>query len=289
MSEIVGAGDARMVRANGVDLCVQAFGEPGDPPILLIMGSGASMDWWEDAFCARLAGGGRFVVRYDHRDTGRSVSYAPGVPGYTGEDLVDDAVAILDALGMGRAHVAGMSMGGAIAQLIALDHRDRVASLTLIATSAGPGDPDLPGMPAATRAAFAAVSSPDWSDRSAVVAYYTRLARISASPRRAFDEESFARLCERVLDRTTNIASSATNHDLLDGGGRWRERLSGLDVPTLVVHGTDDPVVPIEHGQALATEIPGARLLTLRDTGHELPPSTWDVLVPALLDHTSPA
>jgi pimeloyl-ACP methyl ester carboxylesterase len=289
MSEIARAGDEQIVSANGVDLCLQTFGDRGDPPILLIMGSGASMDWWEDALCARLAAGGRFVVRYDHRDTGRSVTYEPGAPGYTGDDLVGDAVGIIDVLGLAPAHVVGMSMGGAFAQLIALDHRDRVASLTLIATSGGAGDPDLPGMPAQARAAFAAVSAPDWSDRAAVVSYYTQLARVAVSPNRAFDEEGFARLCERVLDRTTNIASSAMNHDLLDGGGRWRERLAGLDVPTLVVHGTDDPVFPHEHGEALAREIPGARLLTLEDTGHELPPATWDVLVPALLEHTARA
>ena len=103
------------------------------------------MDWWEDDFCARLAAGPRFVIRYDHRDTGQSVSYAPGAPGYTGDDLVADAIGVLDALGVDRAHVVGQSMGGALAQVLALEHPGRVASLTLIATSpAGPGEPDLP-------------------------------------------------------------------------------------------------------------------------------------------------
>src|SRR5689334_11992834 len=110
------------------------------------MGSGASMDWWEDELCERLAAGRRFVVRYDHRDTGRSVSYDAGDPGYAGEDLVDDVVGVLDALGIAKAHLVGMSMGGAIAQVVALDHPDGIASLTLVSTSpAGPGD-DLPGM-----------------------------------------------------------------------------------------------------------------------------------------------
>src|SRR5215207_8520717 len=138
-----------IVRANGVDICVQIFGDPTDPVVLLIMGSSASMDWWEDEFCERLATGSRFVIRYDHRDTGESVSYDPGAPPYAFHDLVDDAVDLLDHFGVAGAHVVGMSMGGAIAQLMALDHPDRVDSLTLISTGParpGPDDPDLPAM-----------------------------------------------------------------------------------------------------------------------------------------------
>jgi pimeloyl-ACP methyl ester carboxylesterase len=124
-----------MVHANEVELCVQAFGHAGDPVILLIRGSAASMDWWEDDFCERLAAGRRFVIRYHHRDTGRPVSYQPGAPACTLRDLAADAVGLLDAFGVARAHLVGMSVGGAIAQLMALDHPGRVASLTLIATS----------------------------------------------------------------------------------------------------------------------------------------------------------
>jgi len=121
---------------------VQTFGYAGDPAILLIMGAAASMDWWEDGFCERLAVGRRFVIRYDHRDTGRSVSYQRGAPPYALRDLAADAVGLLDAFSLARAYLVGFSMGGAIAQLVTLDHRGRVESLTLIATSpAGPGDP----------------------------------------------------------------------------------------------------------------------------------------------------
>src|SRR4051794_26935811 len=134
----------RMIEADGVRICAEAFGDAADPPLLLVMGMGASMLWWDDGFCAALAAGGRFVVRYDHRDTGRSTAYPPGRPQYGGGDLVADAARVLDGYGIARAHVVGVSMGGALAQLLALDRPDRVASLVLMGTSAaGPAD-DLP-------------------------------------------------------------------------------------------------------------------------------------------------
>src|SRR4051795_11748630 len=125
----------RIVEANGVSLCAESFGDPADPPIILIMGMGSSMLWWPETFCEMLAGGGRFVIRYDHRDTGRSVTYEPGRPGYTGADLVADVSGVLDAYEIPAAHLVGVSAGGAFAQLVALDHRDRVSSLVLISTS----------------------------------------------------------------------------------------------------------------------------------------------------------
>jgi pimeloyl-ACP methyl ester carboxylesterase len=275
-----------IVRANGVDLCVGTFGDAGDPAILLIMGSSASMDWWEDDFCERLAAGSRFVVRYDHRDTGRSVSHEAGAPAYTGRDLIEDAVGVLDALRLTSAHLVGMSMGGAIAQVVALDYPDRVASLTLISTSPSGGDPDLPEMSAETGAEFAAVASPDWSDRAAVIDYQLQLARVCASRSSPFDEEELRRLAGRVLDRTSNVEASMTNHDFLKGADPWRERLRDLDVPTLVIHGTEDPVLPYGHALALAREIRGAELLPLERTGHELPRRVWELVVPAILEHT---
>ena len=262
----------RLVEANGVEICVEAIGDPSDPAILLISGSGASMDWWEDEFCERLAAGRRLVIRYDHRDTGRSVTYEPGAPGYTSDDLVLDAVGVQDAVGVGRAHVVGISMGGALAQLLALEHPDRVASLTLISTSPSGPDTDLPGMPEEAAARFAAVAEPDWSDRDAVVDHLVQLARAAAGTARPFDEESFRPVAERVVDRTTNMQSTLTNHDILEGGERWRERLPGLDLPALVIHGTDDPVLPYPHGEALSREIPGAELLTLEGDRPRAPP-----------------
>ncbi|MGH3163195.1 MAG: alpha/beta fold hydrolase [Streptosporangiaceae bacterium] len=132
----------RIVDVHGVDLCVDTAGDAADPAILLIGGMGDSMDWWEDEFCQRLAAGGRFVIRYDHRDTGRSVSYPAGAPGYTGADLAADAAGVLDAFGRRSAHLAGVSMGGALAQQLALGHPDRVDSLVLMSTQPrGPGRP----------------------------------------------------------------------------------------------------------------------------------------------------
>jgi pimeloyl-ACP methyl ester carboxylesterase len=271
------------VRVNGVDLCVETFGDPADPAILLIMGAGASMDWWQDDFCTRLAAGPRRVIRYDHRDTGQSISYPPGEPGYTGDDLVADAAALLGVLGVGRAHVVGQSMGGALAQVLALDHPECVASLTLVATSPAGPEPDLPPMAGEAQAALAAIAEPDWSDRAAVIEYLTEQWRAVASRSRPFDAEGTRALSARVVDRTTNMESSAKNAYAAEASDRWRDRLGGLDVPTLVVHGTEDPVFPLGHGQALAREIPGAELLTLEGGGHELARRDWDVVVPAIL------
>ena len=139
----------RMIEANGVELCTESFGDPADPPILLVMGIGASMLWWEEGFCRMLADGGRFVIRYDHRDTGRSVDLRAGAPGYTGADLVADAAGVLDAYGIAAAHMVGVSAGGAFAQLLALDFPDRVLSLVLISTS--PAHAGRPRAPAADR------------------------------------------------------------------------------------------------------------------------------------------
>ena len=271
------------MQVNGVDLCVETFGRPDDPAILLVMGAGASMDWWQDDFCARLAAGPRYVIRYDHRDTGQSTSYPPGEPGYTGDDLVADAAALLAGLGVRRAHVVGQSMGGALAQLIALDHPECVASLTLAATSPAGPDDDLPPMSDEASAVFAAIAEPDWSDRAAVIEYLTEQWRASAGRSRPFDEDETRALSARVVDRTTNMESSMKNAYAAEGSGRWRERLGGLDVPTLVVHGTEDPVFPLGHGEALAREIPGAELLVLEGGGHELARRDWDVVVPAIL------
>jgi pimeloyl-ACP methyl ester carboxylesterase len=282
----------RIVRANGVDLCVQTFGDRADPPILLIMGGASSMDWWEAGFCERLMAGSRFVIRYDHRDTGRSVSYELGAAPYSLRDLAADAVGLLDTFGLKSAHLVGMSVGGWIGQLVALDHPDRVASLTLISTSptASPSDPDLPEMSEELQAFFAEeASEPDWSDRDAVIDYIVEGERPFAGSR-PINEAAIREIAARVFDRTTNLASSITNHARIDSGERWRERLGELRALTLVIHGTEDPMFPYGNAVALAKDIPGAQLLALERVGHEAPPrDLWDVVVPAILRHTASA
>jgi pimeloyl-ACP methyl ester carboxylesterase len=275
----------RMIEANGVDLCAEGFGDPADPPILLVMGMGGSMLWWEDGFCRRLAGGGRCVVRYDHRDTGRSVTYEPGRPGYTAHDLVADAAGVLDAYGIPAAHVVGVSMGGALAQLLALAFPDRVLSLVLVSTSpAIAGNRRLP--PATDRfARFAATVDVDWSDEGAVVEYLVDYARVLAGGRRPFDEAAIRDLARRDVERARDFRA-AQNHGALADGERPRDRLSAIAAPTLVVHGTADPMFPLAHGEALAEEIPAARLLPLEVAGHGIDRADWDALVPAILEHT---
>ena len=275
-----GVDGPKGMHVNGVDLCVETLGADTDPPILLIMGMSGSLDFWEDEFCDRLVAGGRFVIRYDHRDTGQSIAYEPGHPGYTTSDLVADAVGVIAALGLPRAHLVGQSMGGAIAQLAALDHPDRVASVTLISTSAmGPG---LPGMTDRATAFFAR-SRPDVGDRPALLDYLVDFSRALASDQRPFDAAGTRALWERALARANNVESMLGNHDLVEGGGDWHERLGEIAVPTLVIHGDDDPFMQLAHGEALAHAIPGARLLTVEAMGHELPRRTWDVVVPGIL------
>jgi len=257
---------------------------------VLIAGAAASMDWWDEELCRRIADRGRFVVRYDHRDTGESTSYPAGSPSYSGVDLQRDVVSVIDGLELGSAHLAGVSMGGAIAMVVALEHRDRVTSLTLISTSAGPGEDDLPGMEPSLQALFSdPPPDPDWSDRAAVVAHMVEGERPFAGPG-DFDEPRSRALAERVYDRTRDIAASMANHWVLEDDGRpIRPRLGELaGLPTLVMHGTADPMFPLEHGRALAREIPGARLIELDGVGHGFPPPrVWDVVVDALVEHSA--
>ncbi|MGS0688571.1 alpha/beta fold hydrolase [Nakamurella sp. GG22] len=282
-------GEEIMVRVGDVELCVQTFGDASDPAILLIGGMNASMDWWEDDFCRRLAAGGRFVIRYDHRDTGRSTSYPAGSPGYSGPDLIADAVGVLDALGRDAAHVVGISMGGALAQVLTLEHPDRVLTLTVISSSAGPGDPDLPGMDEALAREFAALpAEPDWSDRQRAIDHIVESCRPLAAVSVPFDAAAIRAVAEKAFDRTTDVAASQTNHALVEGGETWRGRLGEITVPTLIIHGEEDRMFPVGHGVALADEIGGARLLVLPATGHELPQRVWDLVVPAIVRLTSP-
>jgi pimeloyl-ACP methyl ester carboxylesterase len=279
----------RIIEVNGVDLCVDTAGDRADPAILLIGGMGAPMDWWEEEFCQRLASGhgrgGRFVIRYDHRDTGQSVSYPAGAPGYTGADLAADAVGVLDAFGRRSAQLAGISMGGALAQQVALAHPDRVDSLVLMSTSpAVPVRSELPPMSQELWDWFAAqVPLPDWTERTAVIDYLTGYER-HLEGAQYFDEAHVRALVARIVDRTRDMAASMTNHALAEEGELARGRLGEIAAPALVIHGTADPMFPFGHAEALARGIPRAELMPLEGVGHQLPPRPyWTSVITAML------
>jgi pimeloyl-ACP methyl ester carboxylesterase len=285
--------ERKVVEANGVGLCVESFGVSGDPAILLVGGAASSMDYWDDELCEGLADGRRFVIRYDLRDTGQSVTYEPGAPPYTGQDFIDDALGLLDVFGLASAHLVGVSSGGATCLLVAIEHPDRVASLTLMSTSSGPGgrgtsNPDLPPMADKLVAAFARPpADPDWSDREAVIDYLVDSERPFLGSL-AQDPAERRRFLGCIVDRSIDMASSAKNHWIMkDDTGPIRSRLGQIRAPTLVLHGTDDPFFPIGHGEALAREIRGATLIRLDGVGHEYPPpQVRDIVVRAILRHT---
>ncbi|GAA2786899.1 alpha/beta fold hydrolase [Kitasatospora aburaviensis] len=298
------ADHRRTVEVDGADLCVELHGDPADPAVLLIHGAGHCLLNWADGFVRRLVAGGRCVVRYDARDAGASTTFPVGAPPYALPDLVEDAATLIDALGLGAAHVLGMSQGAAVGQLLALDHPDRVATLALASATPGvPGreQPDLPPVADRLAAYFAQAAEGagaggegagaggvDWSDREAVIDSIVEGERPFAAVSRPFDEDGVRRLAARVVDHARDIAAQSTNPYLLDAGSPWRHRLGAITAPTLVLHGREDPMFPVEHGRALAAEIPGARFLALPGTGHEVfPEHTWDTVVPTLLAHTA--
>ncbi|MEU8613584.1 alpha/beta hydrolase [Actinoplanes sp. NPDC048791] len=270
-----------MVPANGVDLCLEAFGRRDDPAVLLIAGGARSMDWWEDGFCRRLADGGRFVIRYDHRDTGRSTSFPAGAPPYSQVDMAEDALGVLDALGVARAHIVGLSLGGGLAQRLAVEDPPRLRTLTLISTTPGLIDESpagtVPPRPPRT----------DWSDRAAAVDELVACVAAVGGPFTA-DTTHLRQLAERVFDRTTDPAAAYSNHWLAACGPPVRDRLGTVGVPTLVMHGTVDPLLSMAHPAALAREIPDARLVPLPGVGHEFPPqAVWGVVIEEILRHTA--
>lgn len=281
----------RLETVSGVELCLETFGDPEDPALLLIGGAAASMDWWDSELCQRLADEGHLVIRYDHRDTGRSETSPEGRPEYSADDLANDPLRLLSALGIDRAHLVGLSMGGGIAQQLAAHAPERVLTLTLIATSpAGDsaGCQSLPPMEPRLAARFAEPSpDPHWNDRAAVIDHLVESERLFAGPR-AFDEERIRRLAGIVFDRTRNMGASMKNHWILSGDDSPAFRLADIRSPTLVLHGTADPLFPFAHGECLAAEIPNAALVPLPGMGHQTPPPPlWDLVVRAITQHTS--
>lgn len=274
--------ESKWISHNGVRLFSESFGTPGDPPILLIMGAMVSAVWWAEDFCCQLAALGRYVIRYDHRDTGRSTSYELGHIHYSVEDLADDAFYILDGYGLQSAHLVGMSLGGFLAQLMALKHLQRVKSLTLIASERlAESDPTIPGIDPSVLEYHAKASELDWANREAVIEYQIGARRLMSGSAHPFDEPAIRELARADFDRTPNLMTTF-NHALLQGGEKWFNRLHEIAVPTLIIHGTEDCVLPYAHSLALQAEIQESVLLPLLGTGHELHRGDWSVILEAI-------
>lgn len=275
------------VEANGVTLGVAHFGDPA-APLVLCAGS-TTMLSWPDALCESLARGGRHVVRYDLRDSGASTTVDPEAPAYTLRDLAADAAALARELDDRPAHLAGIGVGGMVAQVAALDHPEAFSALTLAGTrpvAPGPVDEDLPDHDAATMGRLFGRSTPDWSDRDAVAEYAAEGAEILG------DDPAAARaVAERTWDRTPGALPAVQLANQLgvvfarlDCEPRWRERLAELAMPTLVVHGRRNPFFPVGNGEALAREIPGARLLVLERASTAIPDAAADEVATAMLE-----
>lgn len=275
------------IETEGVSLYSESFGRTTDRPVLLIMGAMSSAVWWPEDFCRQLAGLGRHVIRYDHRDTGRSTCYPAGTAGYSVEDLADDAVRVLGGHGIGDAHIVGMSLGGFLAQLVALKHPQRVRSLTLIASERlAAADPGMPPMDPAILDYHQRAGELDWADRETVVAHQIGAWRLLAGSAHEFDEAAIRALAGADFDRTPSLMTTF-NHAALTGGEAWFGRLDEISAPTLIIHGTDDPVLPYAHGLALKAAIRNSTLLTLKGTGHELHREDWPCIIQAIAQHTA--
>jgi pimeloyl-ACP methyl ester carboxylesterase len=258
---------------NGVELCASTYGDPADPAVLLIHGAGASMIWWDPELCSALAARGRFVIRYDQRDTGRSTSYPVGAPGYAMSDLARDAVALLDALGIERAHVVAQSMSGGTALILGVEHPARVSALTLVSTSTG--DEGLPPP------SMAHVDAPDFADPAAVEEYVVR--SIEAEAAGHFDETTARAMVRADMARARDYRASLTNHYAMRFDGPSGGGFGELTMPVLVLHGDADPLLPLPHGEAVHAAVPGSRLVVLRGMGHGLSAPYWTTFVDEVL------
>jgi len=274
------------VEVNGVTLGVEHFGDPAAP--LVLLAGGTTMLSWPDVLCAALASGGRHVVRYDLRDSGASTTVDPEAPAYTLRDLAADAAALARELDDRPAHLAGIGVGGMVVQVAALDQPDAFSAITLVGTRSvapGPVDDDLPDHDAATMDRLFSQPMPDWSDRAAVADFAAGGAEILGN-----DPAAARATAERIWDRTpsTKPAVQTANQQgmvfaVLDCQPRWRERLPELAIPALVVHGRRDPFFPVGNGEALAREIPGARLLVLSRAATAIPEAAAGEVAAAML------
>ncbi|MGH9227620.1 MAG: alpha/beta fold hydrolase [Acidimicrobiales bacterium] len=283
-------------KANGIEICYDTTGDPSDPTVLLVMGLGGQLIQWDPELCGLIAGRGFHVVRFDNRDVGLSTHHEGGVDvlglftseasgpppppvPYLLSDMADDAVGLLDDLGVDRAHVVGVSMGGMIAQSIALAHPARVMTLTSIMSTTG--DPDV-GHP--TAEAMAALIAPPAQTREEAQDGAVRQADVWGSPG-LFDDDHLRRLAGESWDRCHEPLGVARQLAAILASGSRSSGLATLAIPSLVIHGTADTLVQPSGGERTAEVIPDAKLLMVDGMGHDLPRPLWPVLVDAICDH----
>lgn len=279
-------------RANGIELEYETFGDPKSPPLLLIMGLGAQMISWDDSFCNQLADRGFYVIRFDNRDSGLSTKMeaagepdlmsaltGSATPAYRLDDLADDAVGLLDALGIGAAHIVGASMGGFIAQLVAINHPDRVLSLTSIMS--GPGGNDAVS-PAPQGAEVLMKLPPD--TRVGRIEHGVWIRRVLHGSGDPYDEAAERLRSERAHDRSYSPAGTGRQLVAVMAADSRLQRLADIKAPTLVVHGIDDLLVPVENGRKVAAAVPGARLIEFDGMGHNLPERVWPDVLDAIVE-----
>ena len=292
----------RRTRVNGIELAWDSFGDPAATPLLLVMGLGAQMVAWDDAFCARLAEAGRHrVIRFDNRDIGHS-SYLTelGVPDiqllmhqamagrplqvpYTLRDMAGDCVGLLDALGIARAHVVGASMGGALGQELCIHHAHRMLSFTSIMSSTG-----NPALPPPTPEAMAVLFAPSPTTFEAYLPHYANVWRVLRSTADfPLDEARDTERAQLVFLRGLNPPGVARQFAAILASGNRKPALHDVQVPTLVIHGEADPLVPVACGVDVADAIPGAKLLRIAGMGHALPIPMWPQIVDAIAAHTA--
>lgn len=264
--------------ANGIELEYEVLGDEDGVPLLLIMGLGAQLVAWDVQLCEAFADRGFKVVRYDNRDIGLSTKFPPGTP-YTVADMADDAAGLLDALQIPAAHVVGASMGGMIAQELAIRHPGRVLTLTSIMSTTGE-----PGVGVPTAEAMDALVTPPPLEREAYLDHAVRIARViqGDSPEFPFDEERARMRAAEAYDRSFNPQGTANQLAAVLASAPRTERLRDLDVPALVIHGSIDVLVTPSGGEATAAAIPGAEHLVIEGMGHSLPPMAWPRVVEAV-------
>jgi pimeloyl-ACP methyl ester carboxylesterase len=287
----------RLVERDGIVLWTESFGDASMPAVLLLMGSYYQGIAWPDTFCAGIAGHGRYVIRYDHRDVGKSSVIDYELNPYTLEDMADDVIRILDGYGIESTHLVGASMGGMIAQEVALSCPARTLSLTSFMSTPlaksftdGSAAPELPGPTEAAWKAFETVPlAGSTMTREERIEGWTQFQRAVSGTIVPFDEEAQRQLQTRFVERAQDLDAMWHHLTATSRSPDRTARLRLLDVPTLVVHGTVDPVIPVAHAHATAEAIPGAELVVIDGLGHEYDPRALEPVAEAIVRHTARA